>query len=110
MMDNSLTSTVGIETTVMTVMTTVTTITSMGFSVLSVRSKSEGNSAVARVAMETGDAMMAEAAATVETTKIDTEAVVAGCGDRSKSRSSSKSEHSRRLNFNFQIFTQLIKV
>ena len=90
MMDNSLTSTVGIET---TVMTTVTTITSMRFSVLSV--ESEGNSAIARIAMKAGDAMNAKATATVKTTKIDTEAIVAGCGNRSKSRSSSKSEHSR---------------
>ena len=107
MMDNSLTSTVGIET---TVMTTVTTITSVRFSVLSVRSESEGDSAITRVAMETGDAMNAEAAATVKTTKINTKAVVASCGNRSKSRSSSKSKHSCRLNFNFPIFTQLIKV
>ena len=94
MVDNSLTSTVAIET---TVMTTVTTITSVRFSVLSVFDSANGvgRSAIEMVAVDTGDADMAEGAATVETTKIDTEAVVASCGERSKSRSSSKSEHSR---------------
>ena len=91
-MDNSLASTVGIET---TVMTTVTTITSMRFTVLSVGSETEGDTSIMMVAVDTSDTNMAEGAATVETTKIDTEAIVASCGERSKSRSSSKSEHSR---------------
>ena len=50
---------------------------------------------IVMVSVDTSDADMAEGAAAVETTKIDTEAIVASCCDRSKSRSSSKSEHSR---------------
>ena len=90
-MNLSLTSTVGIET---TVMTTVSTIAFMRSSVLSVRSNSVGRTAIVMVAVDTGDADMAEGAPTMEAVKIDTKAEVTSCGDSCKSRSSSKSEHS----------------